>query len=110
MRTLDRAAREKLLAEARRLADTLPPSALKQAAAALAILRQQGQEALAAALRADADYHIEVTARDWHKFRQGVSADVVRLLREEPVAAAYLLAWLKRLGSIRPSPTGRRRH
>jgi len=110
MRTLDRAAREKLLAEAKTVAATLPPSALKQAAAALAILRQQGPEALAAALRPCALYHIEATAKDWHSFRAGAGAHVVRLLREDPVAAAYLLAWLKRLGSIHSSATGRPRH
>jgi hypothetical protein len=108
MSALDRAAREELLDRARRLAATLPPSTLKQAAAALAILRQQGPEVLSAALGPDAEYHIEASAPDWQEFRAKVGADVVRLLRHDPRAASYLLAWLKRLGSIRSSATARR--
>lgn len=110
MSGLDRESRERLLAEARQLAQDAPPAVLKQAAAALAILRQQGPDALAAALRPDVEYRSGAYAQAWKDFRRRIGSRVTRLLGDDPAAAAYLLGWLKRLGSIQQQETavGRR--
>jgi hypothetical protein len=97
---LDRPDREPLLRQARQIAQDAPAAVLKQAAAALAILRQQGPEALRVVLAEAVPYHVEASARHWAEFRRRAGPAILAQLDREPAAAAYLLTWLKRLAVI----------
>jgi hypothetical protein len=106
---LDRPHREALLREARQIAQDAPAAVLKQAAAALAILRQQGPEALRVVLAQAVPYHVEASARQWAEFRRLAGPAVLVQLERDPAAAAYFLTWLKRMGAIHEARERQRR-
>ncbi len=104
MTSLGRADRERLLSDAQTHARGASQAALRQAALALSILRQQGPEALQKALDPRVRLSVEALGSSWSEFQTKIGPRVTTLLREDPRAAAYFLGWLKRLAMISNEP------
>lgn len=89
--------REELLRLARRLAQSSGPSAGRQAAAALAVLRARGLTGLRDVLSGDVDVHLGASSRHWSRFREVSAHEVQRVSTQGVPAVAFLLAWVARL-------------
>ena len=88
--------RDQLLRLARQLAERCGPSAGRQAAAALAVLRARGLEGLRGVLASDVDVHLGVSSRHWSRFREACAHEVERVSTQGVPAVAFLLAWIAR--------------
>lgn len=88
--------REELLRQARRLAERCGPSAGRQAAAALAVLRTRGLAGLRRVLAADVEVHLGVSSRHWIRFRDVCAPEIHRASTHGVPAVAFLLAWIAR--------------
>lgn len=95
--------RDLLLGDARRLSGRhLDSQACKLAAVALVILRRRGVDGLRDALTRDLP--AGGTAVPWSRFRRVMAVYVDKGSWQTPAELAFLLGWLKRLGSIGPVP------
>jgi hypothetical protein len=93
--------RERLLRKAREASRRLSPSAARQAATALAIVRRDGVEALDEAMDERVDVLLGANATHWDEFRRALRPVVRDVFERHGVAGvAYFLGWVKRLASI----------
>lgn len=101
--------REELLRLARQLARRCGPSAGRQAAVALAVLRSRGLRGLSDVLAADVEICLGASSRHWVRFREVCAREIERASKQGVPAVAFLLAWIARFARAdqRGRPPGR---